>query len=167
MKTATELVELHEDITAAQVANQVNQVNFNRAKRMNKQGGIVGGLLSSGATATVKGLGGGDGNADGGYDDKLRGILDNIFVPAIESELKHIRAKTMLHDLIANDEIIQQYDPDKVIQAYSELSQIAPKLADKPIVIRGALRKVLQQEEMEPFEVKQLTDIHKSIDSVD
>lgn len=63
--------------------------------------------------------------------------------PAHESEIRNIQSEALLNDLMANDEIISGYDPEEVIDAYNEISQIAPFSADKKAIIRDLMRRRL------------------------
>jgi len=61
----------------------------------------------------------------------------------------------MLHDLLANDEVVSGYDPFEVTNAYNNLSQIAPRTAQHPLAVQAMLRKQLSQGSLDPFEVEQ------------
>jgi hypothetical protein len=94
-------------------------------------------------------------------------ISDNmqtaIADPSHEARMRSIRAQAMLSDLVSNDEVIQGYDPHEVTNAYNEIVQTSPHLADQYSVMRSALRSRLTSGQMQPFEVAQLRDIDKSL----
>ena len=86
----------------------------------------------------------------------------DVMDPQHEAELNSIGVQAMLNDFLSNDPIIGSYDSGKVIAAYNELSQLAPAMAQQPAVMRGMLRKTLQQEGVvEPFEAQQMADLER------
>lgn len=88
---------------------------------------------------------------------------DDLSDPQHDNELRGIQARTMLQDLLANDEVISGYPPNEVLDAYSEVSQLSPRSATQPAIIRPLLRKRLTQGAMEPFEAAELSTIEKNI----
>lgn len=77
--------------------------------------------------------------------------------PDIDAEMKGARATAALHDLMTNDEVLSESDPQMVIDAYNDIVSTAPDLADRPGVLRGALRKAVHQGgALEPFEMREL-----------
>jgi len=68
-----------------------------------------------------------------------------------------------MSDFMSNDPVISTYDPDEVTGAYNQIVQMAPRSAQQPAVMRGLLRKMLQQQDaMEPFEAEQVAKIEKT-----
>lgn len=87
--------------------------------------------------------------------------------PDHTNELRAIEARTMLHDLLTNDDVISGYDPAEVFNAYNEIAQLAPRASTQPAVMRSLLRKRLTQGSQEPFEAQQIADIeHKLTQTV-
>jgi len=82
--------------------------------------------------------------------------------PAHDSEIRKIRTQAMLQDFMANDDVISGYDPDEVMTAYNELSQLAPRAAVQPAIMRPLLRRRLQGH-MEPFEAGEAATIEKTL----
>ncbi len=76
--------------------------------------------------------------------------------PEHEQRLRGIRAQTMLQDLMINDSVIAGYDPGETLGAYNEIVQMAPRAADKRLLMQGLLRKRLAQGSLDPYEVEQL-----------
>jgi hypothetical protein len=88
------------------------------------------------------------------------------FDPQQEATLKTVRVKTMLNDLMSNDEVISQYPRDQVVEAYNKLTEIAPEASSKSIIMRGLLRRALQQgEALDPHEAAQVADLERAIPS--
>ena len=73
--------------------------------------------------------------------------------PDHNNELRKIKAQTALHSLMTDPENpISEYDPEDVLNAYNELTQISPRIADKPAILTPMLNKRLAGR-MEPFEL--------------
>ncbi len=71
--------------------------------------------------------------------DDLRSVLD----PSHESEIRNIQSEALLNDLMANDEVVSGYDPEEVLDAFNEISQMTPYAANKKVIMRDLLRKRL------------------------
>lgn len=96
-----------------------------------------------------------------------RKVLEEYVDPVHDAEMARIRSQAMLNDFLANDPVISTYDPDEVLEAYNQVSQMVPRSALQPAVMRGQLRKLLQQQDaMEPFEANQLVEVEKGLKTV-
>jgi hypothetical protein len=82
-------------------------------------------------------------------------------------QLQQIQTRAMLSDMLQNDEVISGYDPEEVFDAYNELSQLSPRAAQQPMVVRPMLRRRLTQGAMEPFEAQQVADLEKAVSQTD
>lgn len=92
--------------------------------------------------------------------DATRSLID----PAHDAEMQRISMQAMLAEFLANDPVISTYDPEMVIDAFNQVTQLTPRASLQPAVMRGQIRKMLQQQDaMEPFEAKQLVDIEKGL----
>jgi hypothetical protein len=89
--------------------------------------------------------------------------IDDLEDPEHDNQLRAIQARTMLQDLMSNDEVISGYDDNEVIEAYNEVAQLSPRSAGQTAIIRPLLRKRLTQGGMEPFEAAELTNVEKSL----
>jgi hypothetical protein len=69
----------------------------------------------------------------------------------------------MIQDFMLNDEVISGYDPDEVISAYNEISELSPRSSVQPAIIRPLLRKHLTQGAIEPFEAAEMADIETKL----
>jgi hypothetical protein len=69
--------------------------------------------------------------------------LQDLMDPAHEMELRNLGAEGLLNDLMANDEVIRGYDPEEVVDAFNEVSQLTPYAAGKKAIMRDLLRKRL------------------------
>lgn len=90
-----------------------------------------------------------------GKDDKaLQALTD----PTHEFELRRIRSTAMLHDLMRNDPVLSERDPEEVLGAFTELQSLAPRLLHEPSMARMLLRKHLAQGGVDVHELKQIAD---------
>jgi hypothetical protein len=97
------------------------------------------------------------------YEAELRKSLDKVTDPDHRDALTRIRIRSMLTDLLSNDEVIKTYDAQEVLDRYNELSQAAPHLADQPLLVRSALRRALQSGTVDPFEGGQYVNMDKTL----
>lgn len=96
--------------------------------------------------------------------DLVRNYEAQLTDPDHENQLRTIRAKAMLTDFMANDDIISGYDPNEVMGAYNAISQLAPRSSTQPAVIRPLLQKWLAQGgKIEPFEAAETANIENTI----
>lgn len=83
--------------------------------------------------------------------------------PKHQNELRKIKAHSMLNSMLTDpDSPISGQDPDDVIDAYNEISQLAPRVAEQPAAMKPILSRKLQGN-VQPFEAKEITDIEKGI----
>jgi hypothetical protein len=69
----------------------------------------------------------------------------------------------MLHDMLKNDQVLAGYPPKQVIDAYNELADFSPRIADKPVMVRSVLRKWLPQGQLDTFETKDLAEADQTL----
>lgn len=94
-------------------------------------------------------------------------VIGELLDPEHEAEMQRIKMQAMLTEFMADDPVISTYDPDQVIEAFNQVAQMTPRAAIQPAVMRGQLRKMLQQQDaMEPFEAGQLIDVEKGLKEV-
>jgi hypothetical protein len=93
--------------------------------------------------------------------------LDQLSDPNHDADLRKVRAQGILSKLMSDpDDPISGYDPQLVLQKYNELSDMAPRLADKPVLLRPWLNRVLAGH-TQPFEGKALLDAEKGLQEMD
>lgn len=96
-----------------------------------------------------------------------RETVQELFDPSHEAEMSRIRTQAMLSEFMTTDPIISTYDDDEVSSAYNHISQLAPRAAMQPALMRGLLRKMLQQQDtLEAFDVDQLMGIEQKLKGV-
>lgn len=87
-----------------------------------------------------------------------------VFDPEHEAQLQGVKTQAMLNDFISNDPILSSYDPEEVMSAYNQISQLTPSLAQQPAMMRGLLRRVIQQGGvLEPHEAHQIAEVEKQV----
>jgi len=85
-----------------------------------------------------------------------------VFDPEHESQLQGVKTQAMLNDFISNDPILSSYEPTEVMDAYNQISQLTPSLAQQPAMMRGLLRRVIQQGGiLEPHEAHQIVEVER------
>jgi len=131
------------------------------------RGGTSGGVLGALAGPTVGGLvGSGLGQSmEPDTEASLKEeAVGELFDPEHEAELVKIKTQAMMSDFMSNDPVISTYDPEEVSDAYNQIVQMAPRAAQQPAVMRGLIRKMLQQQDaLEPFEADQVVKIEKTM----
>jgi hypothetical protein len=112
--------------------------------------GAVGGALGA------SGLGPGDPEA------VRRKAEMEVYDPIHEAQIRSAQTQAMLNDFLSNDPIISGYQAPEVLSTYNQLAQLAPSLSTQPAVMRGLIRRMLQQEGVvEPHEAAQLADLER------
>ena len=99
--------------------------------------------------------------------DMVEDVAAQLNDPDHLGQLQQIQTRAMLSDMLQNDEVISGYDPSEVFDAYNELSQLSPRAATQPMVVRPILRKRLTQGAMEPYEAQQVADLEKTVSQTD
>jgi hypothetical protein len=93
-----------------------------------------------------------------------RKAMQEVIDPIHESRLAAAKTKAMLNDLASNDPILSGYEPHALATAYNQIAEFAPSVAQQPAVMRGMLRRMMQQEGvLEPHEAEQLGSIEKNL----
>jgi hypothetical protein len=97
-----------------------------------------------------------------------RETVQELFDPSHEAEMQRIRTQAMLSEFMTTDPVISTYDPDEITTAYNHISQLAPRASLQPALMRGLMRKLLQQQDtLEAFDVDQLVKIEKGLKDVE
>ena len=95
---------------------------------------------------------------------KYREVLADVYDPTHEAKLNAVKSKAMLNDFLSNDPILSSYDPEVVTNVYNQVASLSPAAARQPVLMRGLLRKAIQQGGViEPFEVQQLTQVEETL----
>jgi len=113
--------------------------------------GVVGGLtsevISPGAASTSKAA------------PNVADFAD----PETTAEIKGIQAQSMLRTMMDEDPVLRSADTTSVLRAFNEISDLAPTVATQPMLARGWLRKVVETEGLEPFDIQQLVKAERDL----
>jgi hypothetical protein len=122
-------------------------------------GPIVGGTMGKGLTSALSAP----------SDETIQSeAVSELFDPGHEAEITKIKTQAMLSEFLSTDPVISTYDPEEVTSAYNQVVSLAPRASIQPAVMRGLLRKLLQQQDaMEAFDVDQLVKIEQGLKNVD
>lgn len=80
-----------------------------------------------------------------------------------EQQVNALNQEATLSDLLANDEILAHRDPHETLEAYSNLRQLAPRVAGNKELLRSYLRSRLEGGLGNIFELKQLSEMEKNL----
>lgn len=87
--------------------------------------------------------------------------------PAIDDEMKQIRQRNVVQDLLSSDDVISGYDPHHVLGAYREVADVAPQAAQRGAIAKDFVRRRLAGGQLNYFDLEALTRIEKNLrDSV-
>lgn len=96
-------------------------------------------------------------------DEMVQDAYSEFITPDHEDKLRSISTKSLLTDLMANDDVISNYSPKEVVQAYNEIYDLAPRVANTQMIVRSYLRKRLQQGSFDQFDVDNLLKAEESL----
>lgn len=112
--------------------------------------------ISNLAGGIAEGQRSGEESARKKFESQISRFTDQLADPAHELELKRIRSRAMLEDLLTNDPVISGYGSEDVLQAYNDIVELAPRAADQRMLLQGLLRRHLAGEmSTDPFDVQQ------------
>jgi hypothetical protein len=102
-----------------------------------------------------------------GEKDKLvEKQLRAIATPQHEQQLRDIKTRAMLEEMLSHDPVIKGYHRDEVLDAFNDVSQLAPRASQQPLLMSGLLRQRLQQGAIDPFEVGNLIKSEEGLRNV-
>lgn len=77
--------------------------------------------------------------------------------------IQNARRSVLLSDLMVNDPIIRDADPDTVAEVYKSLVMSAPRLSLDKALVRSVLRSAVNSIAVSPADAKMFTDVDKGI----
>lgn len=104
-----------------------------------------------------------------GIDSALRNVLR---VPSkkqnvqLSERLKNVQRQIMLEDLMTNDPVLSEENPETVTQAYSAVMNMAPELSANKEVVRAILRQAVHSVAISPFEAETWTKLEQNIRNI-
>jgi hypothetical protein len=89
--------------------------------------------------------------------------LNAIGTPEHEQQLRDIKTRAMLEDMVTHDPVISGHHRDEVLDAFNEVSQLAPRASQQPLLMNALLRKRLQQGSLDPFDATNIIGAEKGL----
>lgn len=92
-------------------------------------------------------------------EDKLRqDALESLSDPDHDSRLRAIRSQAALHGIL-NGPYFEGEDPNKVTEIFNNLVHMSPRMADQPLILEAAMRRLAAQGQVDPHDIDQLMGI--------
>ena len=124
-----------------------------------KQANLLGGMMGGMGLGLTKAL------TEEGDDAKkeVENQIADLDSPEHMNEIRKIRAQTALTRLMSDPESpLSEYDPAEVMQAYNDITQLSPRLADQPSALGPLLNRRLMGN-TEPFELGETLKLEESL----
>ena len=87
-------------------------------------------------------------------------VNKKVFNPHTQAVTRAARLPILVTKLVSSDEILSNYSPKKVQEAFSYLHELAPSTMENPAVAKEFLRKYLEQgETLDSYDMKLLVDM--------
>lgn len=118
-------------------------------------GGIVGGAIGNAVMADALDVPGSE-----AANAKIRGMLED---PEHLATRRGLQAQVMLKDFMSTDDVLRHAKQDEVLRAYNDIAQLAPTVAQQPMVMRGWMRKVVESRGLDPFDIHELVKTERSL----
>jgi len=77
--------------------------------------------------------------------------------------LRNVQRQVMLEELMTNDPVLADEDPDVVASAYSTILRIAPEVANNKEVVRAILRQSVHAAAVDPYTAQSWVDLEKDL----
>jgi hypothetical protein len=84
--------------------------------------------------------------------------LGRVATPEHNQALEGIRTQALMHEMLADDDVLSGYDPRQVTGAYNRIVQFAPGVAAQPLTAIPLVRKSLAQGSLDTFDAKEVAD---------
>ena len=76
----------------------------------------------------------------------------------LENALANLDRKFALDEILATDPLIRKYPPQDILQVYSQILKVAPRLVEEPEILRSLLRQLLAAQALTPHDLTQLIE---------
>jgi len=90
-------------------------------------------------------------------------VQHGIATPEHKRKMDSIRVKSMLNDMLSNDDIISQYDPDEVYKVFNDLRATAPEVMLRPSTARSFVRETLAKGQLGSYDLNPLMSYEKDL----
>lgn len=97
--------------------------------------------------------------------DLLKGTIDQKAQARINKAtdgVNNVRRQLILQDLLVNDKILSQEDPNAVAAAFRSVHQVSPDTTLNKEMLRSMLRSAVQSVAISPYDAKTLVDVDKA-----
>ena len=84
----------------------------------------------------------------------------------VNKKLQNTRRELILSELVMNDPILSDEDPEEVASAYNTLVDIAPEGSMNKSVVRAFLRQAVHSQALDTFTVEQITKMEQNLPNV-
>lgn len=95
--------------------------------------------------------------------DMLGAMSGKESMPGMNQRVLNEYRRMLLDDLMTNDPIIRDADPNTVAELYKSIVMSAPRLSLDPTVVRSVLRSGVNSVAISPNDIKTLTDVDKGM----
>lgn len=86
-----------------------------------------------------------------------------VMDPQYVAERKGLQARVDLKDFLTADEVLKHASPQQVTRAYNEIAQIAPTIAESPAIMRSWLRKSVESNGLDAFDMQSLVATERAM----
>lgn len=97
--------------------------------------------------------------------DLLKGTIDQKVQARVNKAtdgVNNVRRQLILQDLLVNDKILSQEDPNAVAAAFRSVHQVSPDTTLNKEMLRSMLRSAVQSVAISPYDAKTLVDVDKA-----
>jgi hypothetical protein len=84
----------------------------------------------------------------------------------LSERLKNVQRQLILEDLMTNDPVLSEENPETVSQAYSAVLNMAPELSANKEIVRAILRQAVHSVAISPFEAETWTKLEQNIRNI-
>jgi hypothetical protein len=89
--------------------------------------------------------------------------VEAVTSPKHEAQLRKVKIKLMVNDMISNDPTLSSYAPAEVIDAVNKISAMAPSIATNAPLMQSLVRRMLQKGgELDPSEFGQIMQLESA-----
>jgi len=92
----------------------------------------------------------------------MTGANKSVEKTEVDIEMQNVKRHAILRDLMVNDEIISEYDPKIVADAYNTMIQLSPRASLVPDIARSVLRYATAQS-IDPHYASQLVELENNL----
>ena len=100
------------------------------------------------------------------------GLTDILYKPmerenkALSERLKNVQRQIMMEDLLTNDPVLADEEPQTVINAYDAVMKLAPDMSMNKEVVRAILRQAVHSVAIDPYAAQSWTELEKNIRNI-